>query len=121
MQVWHRLTGIATTVDDQTKTGLVKADRLGHPGCRQQQMAEQGLIVLPGVGDAGKGFPWKNKHVNRGLRIDIVNREAKIVLVGDFCRQLAVDDPLEDGLGHGFRGTAPSGWPHGASGGRRDR
>jgi hypothetical protein len=59
-------------------------------------------MILGGDGRvAGVMFFWDEQDVNRGLRRDVTKGENVFVFVHDIRGHLAIDDALENRLGHG--------------------
>ena len=60
-----------------------------------------------GVGDRvvrGDHFFRNDQHVDRGLRVDVVERQAAVVFVGDLRRDLLLDDLQENVVAHHIGG-----------------
>jgi hypothetical protein len=97
VQVEYGLARISAVVDDQAER-IRHAQLLSHLAGRQQQMTQQGLVVLVSVYQAGN-FPLGDyQHVDRGLRIDIVYRNAVIVLIEELTGNLTTDDLAKNGI-----------------------
>ncbi len=91
MQVVHSLTSIVARVDD----GAVPVHQpglLGQRICRQQQVAQQRLILGGGVRKRADVFARQHQQMRRGLRMDVGNRHAKLIVVYMFRRNASVND-----------------------------
>lgn len=100
MQVEHRLAGRRPVVDHQS-IGLAEALIGGHLRGDQQQMAEQALIFGRRIGELWNRLAWHQQQMHRRAGMDVAEGDAVRVLVDDVAGNLAVDDSLEQGLGHG--------------------
>ena len=94
MQVGDALAAVRPVVDHDPEA-LGESQLLGDSSGREQQVAEERLVGGGGLGDARDRLLRKQVHMHRRLRLDIVNRQAEIVLVHDACGDLTGDDALE--------------------------
>ena len=103
VQVGDALGGIRAIVHDKAKSAL-EAEFLRELPCDGEEMPDMGLIGgLEGL-DPRYQFFGDDEQVDGGLRLDVVDGDAEIVLVLDPRRDLPVDDALKDRLlrgGHG--------------------
>lgn len=127
VEVRHGLTGVRAGVDDEAETvGELKffRDKVGDIN----EMAEHGFVDGRRFRYAWNGFLRDDEQVDGRLGLEVVENDAVFVLVFDFRRDFAVNDFLENGLGHGLflqeetEGTERfSDWLRGESGARRRR
>lgn len=100
MQVRHAFAGVRSMVDDEAEAAgesELACERSGG----EQEVAQHGLVVGHGFAHAGYRFFRYDQQVNGGLRLNIVEGDANLIFVFDTGRDLAIDDFLEKGLGHG--------------------
>jgi hypothetical protein len=64
-------------------------------GC-PMEMADQSVVLLISVGNRRNMLARNNKDVDRGLRIDVGEGVALVVLVDGFGRNTSIDDPAEE-------------------------
>jgi len=95
MQMGHAFTCIRSAVDHHSvPTG--KLQLLRDITRNQKQFAEQGGVVIGGVGKPGNGFFWHDQDMHWRLGIDVVKRNRVLVFPNDFGRNLTVDDFFEN-------------------------
>lgn len=99
MQMRHALATIRTVVDHEPKAfvGRIDAQFLGDFLRRQKQMTKNGLIVRLRFADTRNEALGDDENVGWRLRIDVVERDAVVVLVNDVRRDFARDDFFENG------------------------
>lgn len=102
MHVRNAFSAIRTVIDDESiaRFGNTQFSSQGRGG--KQQMTKQSLIRCHGEVHPRNQFFRNHEHVNGCLRIDVVNRDTQIVLVGQLRRNLAIDNFLKQGL-HGIK------------------
>ena len=101
MQVRDGFAGMRPVVDDEAKTmGELEFFR-DLPG-DEQEVSEDGLVVGGGLADARNDFLRHDQQVHRGLRLDVVENDAMLILVFDLGGDFPVDDFLKDGFAHEF-------------------
>ena len=100
MEMGDGLAGVRAVVHDEAKAvGELEFFR-EHAG-DEQEVAEGGLVGEGGFADARDEFFRDDEEVNRGRGLDVVEDDAVFILVLDAGRDFAVDDALENCLGHG--------------------
>jgi hypothetical protein len=60
------------------------------------EMADQGVVLLIGVGNRRNMLARNNEDVYGGLGIDVGKGVALVVLVDGFGRNTSIDDPAEE-------------------------
>ena len=105
VQVRHGLATVRVAIHDEAIT-LRQPQFLRQLHPHQHEMPQEGLIGWRCVVECANLFSWNDEHMRRGLWIDVVEREAKIVFVGDLRRDGLVEDFQEDVIGKhvGFLG-----------------
>ena len=96
VQVIDRLAAVSAAVDDGA-ISVRQTELLGHFLRRQQQVAEQGLIVRLSSSEVGNLLLGDHQHMRRSLRRDVVKRQTQLVFMDDLGWDFFVDDPLKDG------------------------
>ena len=95
MKVRDGLAAVGAAVDHQPEAGFkAELPRKGAGG--RNEVADEGLVRGRHRGDAGDRPLGNHKQVDGGLRVDVVDRDALVVLVLDPRRDFAVDDALEN-------------------------
>ena len=92
MQVRDRLAAKVSSVQHQAVTVFREAFVARDFGGREEQVAEQGLVMGGGFGDRTEFDLREYEDVVRGLRVDVADRGAYFVVV----QQLAGDFAAED-------------------------
>ena len=101
VEVRDGFAAVGAVVDDDTESIFVDALLFGDGGDAGHHVAEEGLIIVFGEGDAGDEFFGDEEEVSGGPRADVAEAEAEVVFVDDVGGDFAVDDFLEEGLvGH---------------------
>ena len=95
MQVRHGLAGIRAVVQHKPEAGLPKAKRAGHLCRLEQQMAEECLVIRPGLVNARDRFARDNQNMRRGSGRDVAKRHNLLVLIHNVGRDFLVADFLE--------------------------
>lgn len=101
MDVGDALAGIGATVDDNPKAPLELELDCEFAG-DDKQVAEDSLVLRLRLGKARDQLLWDYQEVNGSLGLDVMDHDAAFVLVLYLCRDLTVDDALEEGPTHGF-------------------
>ncbi len=99
MQMKDALAGLGTVVDSQPE-GLSAAGIGCHLARHQEQMAQQILVFCGGVDQPRNRLSRNYQQVGWGGRVDILDDDALIIFVNNIARNFAVDDFLEQRLGH---------------------
>jgi hypothetical protein len=94
VQVGDRLPGLFFAVDHQA-IAVANPQLLGQAGGYDVQVAKDIAVLLPDVRMRSDYFPGDNENMDRGLRIDVVEGQATIILVDKSRRDLPVNDLLE--------------------------
>jgi len=108
VEVGHGFAAVGALVDDETKA-VFEAEFFSEDSGREEQVAEQGFICGRGRADAGNGLLRDDQQVDGRLGSDVVEDDAAVVLVLDLGGDFAVDDFLEERLGHRVRMDAAAG------------
>lgn len=102
MQVRDGLAAMTAIVDGDSEP-LDEFEFFGDLRCDQKEMPQRGLIPARRFSDARNRFFWNNEAMNRCLWINVVNNNAVLVLVFNFCGDFAGDDLLKKGgFAHGL-------------------
>ena len=101
VKVRNGFSAVGTVVDHDAITGG-EIELAGQVGCGEQQVAEQGLVGERRLVDPGNGFLGYDQNMNGRLRLNVVNGDAVLVLVGDLGGDFASDDFFEERHGWGF-------------------
>lgn len=108
MEMGDSFPAVGAIVDDEAVAGLIEFELAGDLLGSGEKVAENRVIFRGNGGMAGMVLFGNEKNVDRGLGGDVAEGQDVIVLVDNVGFGLAVDDPLEDGFGHG-----PSSLPDG--------
>lgn len=106
MQVRNAFTAVRTVIDDNAEP-LGQLQSGGKLSGGEEQMTEQGFVARLGEAEPHDPSLGDDENVHRSLRIDVVNRDALVVLVLDPGRDFAGDDAFEEGR-RGHDGTFSS-------------
>ena len=101
MQMGHGFPPVRSIVDDQPITGFFELELATDTLGGGEKMAENGMILRRHGRVAGMVFFGNQKNMNGCLRADVPEGEDVLVLVHDIGGHLAIDDALENRLGHG--------------------
>lgn len=100
MKVRHRLARVRAMIDCEAEaTG--ESELLRHHAGHHEQMAEHGLVGRLSFADPGDDTLGYDQQMNGRLRLNVMDDDAELVLVFDPSGDFAVDDFLEECLGHG--------------------
>jgi len=113
VQVEHALVGSRTVVDHDPKTVLGEALLVSDLPGRPEEVAEQFLVVLPGIRETPDPGLGDDQDVDRGLGRDVPESQAVVVLVDPIRGDLPAEDLGKDvvvvvGRGHGASSAAAS-------------
>lgn len=102
MQVWDGLASITAIVDSDPKP-LGEFEFFGDLRRGQKEVPKDGLIPAFRFRNARNGLFGNDEAMHRRLRVDVVNYDAVLVLVFNFCGDFAGDDLLKKGgFAHGL-------------------
>jgi hypothetical protein len=93
----HRLAAIQAVVDDDAKSGVLKTFLSRHILRDEEQMAQERLISGRGSVNASDLAFRDDQKMSRRLRIDVVEGEAKVVLISNAGRYFPGDDLGKNG------------------------
>ena len=99
VQMRHGLAAVAPVVDHEP-VAVFEPELLREGGGGEEEVTKDRLVGGRGLADARDELLRDDEHVHRCLRVDVVDGNAVLVFVRQLGRDLAVDDLLEDGLGH---------------------
>lgn len=100
MEVRHRLARVRAMIDREPEaTGESELSR--HHAGHHEQMAEHGLVGRLSFADPGDDSLGNDQQMNGRLRLNVMDDDAELVLVFDPGRNFAINDFLEECLGHG--------------------
>ena len=109
VKVGNRFTAVRAVVHDEAEA-VFEIQLPGQSASGAEEVAEQGLVGGSGFADARDEFFRDDQQVNRGLRMEVVEDDAEVVLVLDLGGDFAVDVALENGFGHGRNRTGRERW-----------
>src|SRR5574337_911805 len=92
MQMIHRLSAVAITIDHQAEAPLRNPDLLRDAVCHQQEVPQQPIISLGRIEDGREVLAGNNENMDRRLRVDIFEGDGLLVLIYNFTRTFPVDD-----------------------------
>lgn len=101
MKMKNGLARSGSIVDDQSK-GVFHTKLSRDSANRQHEMSEQHLVIGLGIGQFFDGLLRYHQHVNRGLRVDVLDRDTVVVFVEFIRRYLTANDFAENGICHRF-------------------
>ena len=101
VQVRDGLAGVGAVVHDKA-VAFGELEFFGDGSGNEEKMAEDGLVDGGRLAEARDRLLRDDEQVDRRLGLDVVEDDAEFILVLDLGRNLAIDDALEDGLGHEF-------------------
>jgi hypothetical protein len=99
VEMGNRFASVGAVVDDDAEAGAeieLASDETGD----EKEMAENILVRGGGLAETGEEIFGNDEEVYGCLRLDVVEDDARSILVEDFGRNFPVDDTLEDGFGH---------------------
>ena len=102
----NRLSTVPAIVDHDPEAVFAQSFLFGDNTYAGEEVAEEILVGRVGLADPDDQLFRNEEQVNRGLRGDVPEAEAQVVLVDDVARDFPVCDLLEDGfLRHGAGGV----------------
>ncbi len=101
MQMKHALASMRSGVDDDTVPRLGNLLQFRDLTANQQQPSEQLSIRIVQLSHRNHMFPGNDQHMDRRLRIDIVECDHQIVLIDEGCRNSPRDDFAKETVAHG--------------------
>jgi len=101
MEMGNCFPPIGSVIDDQSVTCFVQLELPAHALCGGEELAENSIVVgwdrsMPCI-----VFFWDNQNMNGGLGGGIAEGKGMIIFMHDVGGHLAIDDALENRLGHG--------------------
>jgi hypothetical protein len=86
--------GLATILSriDHGAIAFLQSFRAGNLCRGPMQMANQGIVLFPGMGDGSYVFAGNNEDVDGGLRMDVGERIALFILIDSFGWNASIDD-----------------------------
>jgi hypothetical protein len=103
MEVEDALSALFAGVDDGS-VAVVESELCGEFGDHEQEVSSELGVLWGEIIEGDKRFFGDEEDVSGRLGTDIVEGEAEIVFVDDFCGDFAIDDFLEDGHVRVLRG-----------------
>jgi len=97
MEVRDAFAAIGTVIDDESEARIVQAFLLSDGLRDKDQVAEEWFVDGLGGGNARDFLFGDDEDVNGCLRLDVMERQAAVVLVDDPGWNLAGDDAGENG------------------------
>jgi len=102
VQVRHGFAGVGAVVDDEAEA-CAEPEFLREQAGGDDQVAERGFIGSGGLLGARDEALGDDEQVYGGLRVDVVDDDAAVVLVLDLRGDFPVDDALKKGFRHDVR------------------
>lgn len=100
MQMRDGFAGIGTVIDDEAKAALADVKLFGERSGFEEQMAKDLMIFRLRLGDPRNRFLGNDEHMNRCLRLDVLEGDDFVVFVENFGGDFAVDDFFKKGFAH---------------------
>ena len=101
MQMGHGFARVRTVVEHEAKTIFGESKLFRDLSGFDQEMAEHLMIFRLRFGDTRNRFPRNHQHVDRCLRLYVLECDHLVVLVNNFCRDFARDNLFKKGFAHG--------------------
>ena len=98
MDVEHGLPGLAVRVEDRSVPALVIAVLRRQGGRPAKHRTHETIVAWRQVVQRGDVLPWHDQHVQRRLRIDVLEGHQRVVLVDDGARDFTRDDLAEEAV-----------------------
>jgi hypothetical protein len=95
VEMRNRFPAIAAVIDHEPESGILDAERAGDGAGSEEKMAEEVGVGISGVADAWDYTFWNHEDMDWGLRVDVAEGEAEVVIVDNVGRNLAGNDFLE--------------------------
>ena len=102
MQMENRLPAIGICIDDNAIAILGKPLIPCDFGCSRQQTSNSGSIGRRGFVQRSDMFAWNDQNMRRSLWVEVVKRNAHVVLMYQFRRHGAVSDLTKNTIVHNF-------------------
>ena len=104
MEVGDGFAAVGAVVDHQAES-FIQAHLFGQIAADEHQVPEHGTLFVGCLGDPVDPFFGYDQEMDRGLRVDVADDDAPIVLELDLGRNLTIDDTGEEGrFGHEKKG-----------------
>jgi hypothetical protein len=100
MDVEDTLSRLAVRVEDRPVPTLVVAVLLRECSCESEHRSHQRIVLDGQVVQGGDVLLGNNQHMQRRLRIDVLERHQGFILVHQCARDVARDDLAEETVGH---------------------
>lgn len=100
VEMRNRFTPVRTVVQHETIAGFLETECARDLGCFQKEMAQHRVILGCGLRNSRDGFARHDQHMDRRLRIDILERHHLVVLVNNRRGDLLIGNLLEKRLTH---------------------
>lgn len=101
MEVRNGFAGVRAGVHDEAKAfGEIQFFR--DDSRDDDEMTKLGFVCSGGFAHAGNELFRDDQQMDGRLRLDVVENDAVLVFIFDFSGDIAVDDALENGFGHGL-------------------
>src|SRR6478609_4255302 len=100
VQMWHGFACIRSIIKDQSKTGLIQSQFFGDLRSFEQEVTQNLVVFRLSFSDSRDRLLGNDQHMDRRLRLNILEGEYQLVFVNDAGRHLASDNFLEQGLAH---------------------
>ena len=97
MEMVHLLPTVGAGVDDASVSARQSLLTRNPPG-DDEQLSEHRLVLRANLEEAGDGLLRNYENVNGGLRVDVSEGHAQIVLVNDVGVDLSLYDSGKNGL-----------------------
>lgn len=90
--------GLATMLSriDHSAIAVLEPFRTSDFGSGPMQMPDQRIVLFACMSDRSQVLAGNNKDVNRGLRIDVGEGIALVILIDGFGGDASIDDPAKD-------------------------
>ncbi len=92
---------VRSVIDDEAVTRFVQLELAAHALGRGEELAENKAVLGRNRSVPGMVFFRDNQDMNGGLGGGIAEGNGVIILIDDVSGHLAIDDALENRLGHG--------------------
>jgi hypothetical protein len=102
VQVEDGLPRASAVVDDGPVSPGLEAARAGKLGGDLKEVPEEQLIFRPRIAKSGEVSARDHQQVNGRLRMEVLNRDYRLVFVDDLSRRFALDDSAKDAMVHGI-------------------
>ena len=96
----HRLSGVALTVQDRAVPALGIAMLFGQRCCAPDHGPDEVVVARSQVVQRRDVLPRNDEDMKRRLRTDVLERDQILILVDEVARDLASDDLAEQAVAH---------------------